>query len=113
MELSTLTGLSPSLLEQLRAVFARYPDVQKVLIYGSRAKGDFKPGSDIDLAVFASDMSPTRFAGLWGMLDELPLVFRLDVVHWDRLDNATLKQRIVDEGIELVRRHAPAPVTGV
>jgi hypothetical protein len=47
------------------------------------------------------------------VLDELPLVFRLDVVHWDRLDNASLKQRIVDEGIELVQRQAPAPVTGV
>ena len=58
-------------------------------------------------------MSSTRFAGLWGVLDELPLVFRLDVVHWDRLDNASLKQRIVDEGIELVQSQAPAPVTGV
>lgn len=108
MELSARTGLSVSLLEQLREVFRRYPEVRKVLIYGSRAKGSFKPGSDIDLAVFATDMSSSRFAGLWSELDELPLVFTLDVVHWDTLGNAALQQRIVAEGVELLRGPTPS-----
>lgn len=107
MELSARTGLSVSLLEQLRDVFGRYPEVQQVLIYGSRAKGSHKPGSDIDLAVFADDISATRFAHLWSELDELPLIFTLDVVHWDTLSNARLKQRIVDEGVPLLSPRTP------
>jgi proline iminopeptidase len=113
MDLSATTGLSPALLARIRDVFGRYPEVQRAVIYGSRAKGSFIPGSDIDLAVFAPEMSQTRFAALWSELDDLPLVFTLDVVHWDTLGNAGLKQRIVDEGIELVPRQAPEALTGV
>lgn len=112
MDLSATTGLSPPLLARIRAVLGRYPEVQRAVIYGSRAKGSFSPGSDIDLAVFAPQMSPTRFAALWSELEGLPLVFTLDVVHWDTLGNAGLKQRIVDEGIELVPRGAPEAVGG-
>jgi predicted nucleotidyltransferase len=101
VELATRTGLSASLLRQLLEVFARYPEIQKVLIFGSRAKCTWKPGSDIDLAVFASTMSATRFASLWSELDDLPLIFKLDVLHWDTLDNTRLQQKIVEEGVEL------------
>jgi hypothetical protein len=59
------------------------------------------------------EMSQTRFAALWSELDDLLLVFTLDVVHWDTLGNAGLKQRIVDEGIELVLRQASEALTGV
>ncbi len=107
MELSARTGLSVSLLEQLRDVFGRYPEVHQVVIYGSRANGSYKPGSDIDLAVFADDISSIRFAYLWGELEELPLIFTLDVVHWDTLSNARLKQRIVDEGVPLLPSRTP------
>ena len=112
MDLSATTGLSPALLARIRDVFGRCPEVQRAVIYGSRAKGSFTSGSDIDLAVFAPEMSQTRFAALWGELEDLPLVFMLDVVHWDTLGNAGLKQRIVDEGIELVPRQVPQFVAG-
>jgi len=50
-------GLSDSILGDLRRVFSAYPEIEQVLIFGSRAKGAFKDGSDIDLAVIASAMS--------------------------------------------------------
>lgn len=112
MDVSATTGLSPAVLARIRDVFGRYPEIWKAVIFGSRAKGSFPPGSDIDLAVFAPEMSQTRFAALWNELDDLPLVFTLDVVHWDTLSNACLKQRIVDEGIELMPRLAPDAAAG-
>ncbi|HMX53719.1 MAG TPA: nucleotidyltransferase domain-containing protein, partial [Plasticicumulans sp.] len=78
-------GLSAEILEWLRTVFARYPGIERVLVFGSRAKGTYRNASDIDLAVLAPGMDDETFAQLWNDLDDLPLVFTLDVLHWDRL----------------------------
>jgi predicted nucleotidyltransferase len=91
-------GLDERIYADLARVFARYPAVVQVLIFGSRARDAWKPGSDIDLAVVAPGMSDLEFARLWNELDELPLVFKLDVVHLDRLNQAGLKARILAEG---------------
>ncbi|MBI4937549.1 MAG: nucleotidyltransferase domain-containing protein [Nitrosomonadales bacterium] len=99
MASSQLTfGLSDSILGDLRRVFSAYPEIERVLIFGSRAKGAFKDGSDIDLAVFAPTMSDQRFTRLWGELDGLPLVFKMDVLHWNKLGNERLKSKIPNEG---------------
>lgn len=91
-------GLSARVMNDLRATFAAYPEIEQVLIFGSRAKGTFKDGSDIDLAVFAPTMSVARFSELWDRLDALPLVFKLDVLHWHRLENERLREKITTEG---------------
>jgi len=91
-------GLSARVLNDLRNTFAAYPEIEQVLIFGSRAKGTFKDGSDIDLAVFAPAMSTARFAELWNRLDALPLVFKLDVLHWHTLGNERLREKITIEG---------------
>ena len=46
-------GLSDATIEKIRSVFARHPQVEKAVRYGSRAKGTFRNGSDIDLSLFA------------------------------------------------------------
>ncbi|MGL4767660.1 MAG: nucleotidyltransferase domain-containing protein [Formosimonas sp.] len=91
-------GLSHAIIEQLNCVFAQYPQIEQVLIFGSRAKGNYRDSSDIDLAIIAPSMTDTEFAQLWGQLDALPLVFKLDVVHWDKLSNETLKQSSLTTG---------------
>jgi uncharacterized protein len=79
-------------------VFQRYPQIEQVLIFGSRAKGTDKPWSDFDLAVVAPTMSEREFSSLWNELDDLDLVFKLDVLHWDRLPQDRLKEKIAQEG---------------
>ncbi|TPW18051.1 MAG: prolyl aminopeptidase [Halothiobacillaceae bacterium] len=91
-------GLSTTILSDLQRVFSAYPEIDKVVIFGSRAKGTFKNGSDIDLAVFAPTLSDQRFTQLWDELDALPLVFKMDLLHWDRLSNQRLKEKISVEG---------------
>ena len=98
-------GLSDSILGDLRRVFSSYPEIERVLIFGSRAKCSFRDGSDIDLAVFAPTMSEQRFTRLWSELDSLTLVFKMDVLHWDRLGNERLKSKIPGEGKVLY--HSP------
>ncbi len=60
-------GLSRRVLVKLQAVFARYPMVERVLLFGSRATGFAKPGSDIDLAVIAPGMSQREVSRLWNI----------------------------------------------
>jgi len=101
VETLTEYGLSEAILEDLRQVFRRFPEIKRVLVYGSRGRGDFQPHSDIDLAVIAPSLTPQRFTELWSALEDLPLIFRLDVVHWDRLGNPRLKEQIQREGREI------------
>lgn len=91
-------GLSPSIIADMCAVFAQYPAIEKVLLFGSRAKNTWKDGSDIDLAVMGPTLSGPDFTKLWNQLDDSPLVFKVDCLHWDRLSNFTLKDKILREG---------------
>ena len=71
------------------ALFDGTPNIARVWIYGSRARGDHRHESDIDLAVDAPEMSETDFSRLSGQLDDLGLIYRVDLL---RL------QGVLDEG---------------
>ncbi len=91
-------GLSHDIMNDFCNVFSAYQEIDHVVVFGSRAKNTFQDGSDIDLAVFAPTMSHDRFSQLWNQLDELPLIFKLDVLHWDSLGNQPLKEKILRDG---------------
>lgn len=91
-------GLAERHYAEFVRIFRRYPQIEQVLIFGSRAKGTDKPWSDFDLAVVAPTMSDREFSKLWNEIDDLPLVFKLDLLHWDRLAPDRLKEKIGEEG---------------
>ncbi len=87
------TGLSVQTLEQLQNVFRKHPELTEVRLFGSRAMGNYKTGSDIDLAIFGN--FPRLFpAALKRELDELPSPYRFDVLDYAQLDQEALKQHI-------------------
>ncbi|CAN5349114.1 nucleotidyltransferase domain-containing protein [soil metagenome] len=94
-------GLSPTIIADLQAGFAQYPEINQVLIFGSRAKNTWKEGSDIDIALLAPSLSKQRFAELWNKIDDLPIVFKIDCLLWDSLTNQQLKNKILQEGYAL------------
>ena len=94
-------GVSDVIWKQILNACSHFPDVSHVILYGSRARGDEGPGSDIDLAIDAPDMSDQAFALLWNALDDLPIIFSMDVVHTQALENQPLLQAIQSEGITL------------
>src|ERR1700756_5581522 len=87
-------GLSAQIVNSLRDVFSRFPGVLQVLIYGSRATGKYRRNSDIDRAVFAPAMKEGDFSRLWTELDDLPILFKLDVIHFDEITNPSLQSSI-------------------
>ncbi len=92
-------GLSARIVSDLRGTFRRYAEIETVLVFGSRSNGVYRFNSDIDLAVNAPTMDDARFAVLWVELDDLPIVFKLDVLHLQKVANPHLRARIVEEGV--------------
>ena len=65
MALNTLQfGLSPRIISDLHAVFAQYPHIQQVRLFGSRATTHYHPATDIDLVVDAPDMAIHKWSAL-------------------------------------------------
>ncbi|WP_343217662.1 nucleotidyltransferase domain-containing protein [Chryseobacterium salipaludis] len=66
-------GLAPSEIKMIKGVFEKFPQVHEVVIYGSRAKGNFKPYSDIDLSLIGNDLSQKVLFRIELSLDDLML----------------------------------------
>lgn len=90
---------------ELAGVFGKHSHVQKVVIFGSRAKGTEKPYSDIDLAVIAPEMESAEFSRLLDELEALDLVFKLDVLHFDTLTQQKLRDAIKQHGKQFYPMH--------
>ena len=100
-------GIAQRHLDALRQVFARHATINQVLVFGSRARGTARPGSDIDLAVVAPQMTDAEFSTLWNEIDALPILFKIDLLHWDRITNPALKDNALRDGRPL---GSPAPL---
>jgi predicted nucleotidyltransferase len=77
-------GLKESVIQKISDVFSRFPQVEKAVIYGSRAKGNYKNGSDIDLTLFGDEELTLKV--LYEIMDELdelllPYSFDLSIFH--------------------------------
>lgn len=72
-------GLSEDTVGKINGVFRRFPEVEKVKIYGSRAKGNFKPGSDIDLAMSGTSITSDIRSQIALGLDDLLLPYEIDL----------------------------------
>ena len=81
-----VTGLNADELSQLQALFSFYPEVRKVILFGSRAKGTAGKTSDIDLAVDGIE-NPLTIKSLTMELDELPLPYRFDLQAISKISN--------------------------
>jgi len=91
-------GLDERYIRILYPVFARFPEISEVMIFGSRAKGAARRTSDIDLAVKAPRMSDSDWADLREAMEEAPIAFKMDIVRLDKLTDARLKAKIELEG---------------
>ena len=96
MKVDLRTGLSERVTDLLRAEVHRVPDVRAAYLYGSRARGDYTPQSDIDIAIDAPGMTPQNFAQLWSAIDELPIAFPLDCVWLQALPESSLPESVAE-----------------
>jgi predicted nucleotidyltransferase len=71
-------GLPEEAILEIQAILALYPAVDKAILYGSRAMGNFKPGSDIDLTLVGAELTHNHLLGIMSDLDDLLLPWMID-----------------------------------
>ncbi len=79
--------------------FKEFPKIEKVILFGSRAMGNYKKGSDIDLAILGKTVDFETITRLHGQLNEqLSIPYFVDVVNFNTIDTEELKQHILTKG---------------
>lgn len=97
-------GLSERTLTQIRQVLGQHPGVRSAVIYGSRAKGTYKTGSDIDLTLHGDTLQYEDLMAINESLDELLLPYEIDLSLFKEIDNASLREHIERVGQVLYAR---------
>ena len=91
-------GLSDRVLNEINGVFASHPSVEKVVIYGSRAIGTHRNGSDIDLTLFGNTIDHTEITKIDIELEDLLLPYQFDLSLHSQIENSELLAHIKDMG---------------
>ena len=88
-------GLSEQTLDILNSIFRKFPGIKQVLIYGSRAKGNFRTGSDIDLTINVnSNFTRADFMNVIDSFDDSDLPYLIDISIYDKILNPDLIKHI-------------------
>jgi predicted nucleotidyltransferase len=88
-------GLSDRTLNTLDSIFRKYPGIKQAVLYGSRAKGKYRIGSDIDLTIMADNtFTRTDLLRIAEDFDDSDMPYFVDVSIYDKLSNQDLKAHI-------------------
>jgi predicted nucleotidyltransferase len=91
-------GLKQKVIEQINSIFRKYPQVEQAVIYGSRAKGNFKKGSDIDLVLRGKALDLSLANKISIEIDDLLLPYSFDISILGQIDNPDLIDHIKRRG---------------
>lgn len=97
-------GLDERAIAAIRQVLAKNEFVERALLYGSRAKGNFKPGSDIDLTLLGDGLDWRLCMAIAGELDELLLPYQIDLSVFSLLTDPALRAHIDRVGVVFYER---------
>ena len=86
-------GLPEQAIAKICSVFSQYPAINKVMLYGSRAKGNYRTGSDIDLSI-DGDINLSDLLKIENQLDDLLLPWSIDLSILSQIDNQELAEHI-------------------
>lgn len=94
-------GLSQKSLSEVIGVFRNYMEIDEAKLFGSRAMGNFKNGSDIDIAILGDAISLSLILKLKNDFEESSLPYFVDIVNYNSISNPELKRHIDQNGITL------------
>jgi len=98
-------GLQETTIEKIRATLARHPEVKKALLYGSRAKGNYKNGSDIDLTLVGGpEVTMKVLYRIMDEIDDLLLPYTFDLSIFSQISDPNVIEHIRRVGVTLYER---------
>lgn len=96
-------GLKNEILDTINKILGNYSNIDKAIVFGSRAKGNFQPYSDIDIALFGNvDTSTVEF--IICELDELPTAYTFDVIVYNSIKHDAFREHIDRVGVMIYER---------
>lgn len=99
-------GLTEKTLSQIQGVLGRFPDVERAVLFGSRAKGTYRPGSDIDLALIGHDLDWRKLGKIDDALDDLLLPYGFSLIEWSGSTDPEIAAHIQRVGMTFYERGA-------
>jgi uncharacterized protein len=97
-------GLSDEIIHKISSVFEKFDRVHQVILYGSRAQGNFKNGSDIDLTLKGNEITVHDLSKIESDIDDLWLPYTIDLSIYDQLEHLELKDHIDRMGVCFYKR---------
>lgn len=97
-------GLDLKTIEKIQNVFEKYTLIDEAILYGSRAMGNFKVGSDIDIMLMAPKLTLTDQLKIENELDDLLLPYKIDLSLSHQIENSDLKDHIQRRGLKFYIR---------
>jgi len=97
-------GLKEEVISKLKLIFSKYENIEKVIIYGSRAMGNYRNGSDIDLCFFGEDLSLDTLYKVEEDIEDLLLPYLFDMSIYSHIDNEGLIDHINRVGVGFYKR---------
>jgi predicted nucleotidyltransferase len=97
-------GLSARDRQTISDILVKYPDVIEVNIFGSRSKGNYKQGSDIDMAVMNEGVSDKTILRMKADFEDSSLPYKVDVINYPALHASDLKDHIRRVGVSFYSR---------
>ncbi|MDR3197494.1 MAG: nucleotidyltransferase domain-containing protein, partial [Planctomycetaceae bacterium] len=87
-------GLTERYRAELRSIFASCSKVERVLLFGSRAKGNFRRDSDVDFVLEGNDLVFSDLASLRGQFEESNVPYDIDILIRNKINNQSLENQI-------------------
>lgn len=98
-------GLCATDLRYIMDTLKKFPEIKKAAIFGSRAKGNYKPGSDVDIAIWGEEVTFNTVSRLRSLLEEQsPMPYFFDVVDYTHLTHEQLREHIARVGKTIFSR---------
>jgi predicted nucleotidyltransferase len=88
----------------MQTAFRDFPEIRKVILFGSRAMGNHKQGSDVDLAVQHTSNKDIISSLSSRLNQELPIPFKMDVIDYDTIANKNLLDHIKEHGVVIYEK---------
>lgn len=95
-------GLTEEVVNKIVEILKKYEEVESAKIFGSRARGDYRKGSDIDIALFGNKLTHTINTKIFYDIDDLYLPYNIDLINFNSLgEENTIKENILKEGVDI------------
>lgn len=91
-------GLKDIHIKKIQSVFAGYSNIEKAVLYGSRAKKNYRNGSDIDLTLVGESLDLSTLLKIENEIDDLLLPYKIDLSLFHKIENPQLMNHIIRVG---------------